>query len=207
MRSRKVEPWEAVIRTLIQSEVTRVPPVTADRSPPLSRITGADSPVIADSSTEATPSKTSPSLGMRSPASTSTRSPGMSVVASTCSKLCELAACRRLALVSVRLRRNVSACALPRLSAIASAKLANSTVNHSHNVIWPENAAFVPTTVVLGTIKSRKKKIVVSAATTSTQNITGFLTNVRGLSLRSVAPIAGRIIDLSNIESRRNWRL
>jgi len=30
--------------------------VTALRSPPLSRITGADSPVIADSSTEATPS-------------------------------------------------------------------------------------------------------------------------------------------------------
>jgi len=33
-----------------------VPPVTAERSPPLSRMTGADSPVIADSSTEAMPS-------------------------------------------------------------------------------------------------------------------------------------------------------
>ncbi len=33
-----------------------MPPVTALRSPPDSRITGADSPVIADSSTEATPS-------------------------------------------------------------------------------------------------------------------------------------------------------
>ena len=53
----------AVIRTLIQSEITCVPPVTADRSPPLSRITGADSPVIAASSTEATPSMTSPSPG------------------------------------------------------------------------------------------------------------------------------------------------
>ena len=41
MRSRKVEPCAAVIFTLIQSEITRVPPVTAERSPPLSRITGA----------------------------------------------------------------------------------------------------------------------------------------------------------------------
>ncbi len=56
MRSRKVEPWAAVMRTLIQSDSTRVPPVTAERSPPDSRITGADSPVIADSSTEAMPS-------------------------------------------------------------------------------------------------------------------------------------------------------
>ncbi len=53
----------AVMRTLIQSESTCVPPVTAERSPPLSRITGADSPVIAASSTEATPSITSPSPG------------------------------------------------------------------------------------------------------------------------------------------------
>ncbi len=78
MRSRKVEPCAAVIRTLIQSEMTVVPPVTAERSPPLSRMTGADSPVIAASSTEATPSITSPSLGMRSPASTRTTSPGFS---------------------------------------------------------------------------------------------------------------------------------
>ena len=30
----------------------------------------------------------------------------------------------------------MSACALPRPSATASAKLANSTVNHSHRMIW-----------------------------------------------------------------------
>ena len=51
----KPSPGSAVIRTLIQSESTLVPPVTAERSPPDSRITGADSPVIADSSTEAMP--------------------------------------------------------------------------------------------------------------------------------------------------------
>ena len=56
IRSRKVSPGFAVIRTTIRSESTRVPPVTADRSPPASRITGADSPVIADSSTLAMPS-------------------------------------------------------------------------------------------------------------------------------------------------------
>ena len=79
MRSMKVEPWAAVMRTRIWSESTRVPPVTAERSPPLSRMTGADLPVIADLSTEATPSTISPSDGIRSPASTRTRSPGLRV--------------------------------------------------------------------------------------------------------------------------------
>ena len=55
-----------------------MPPVTALRSPPDSRITGADSPVIADSSTEAMPSITVPSPGIPSPASTTTTSPGLS---------------------------------------------------------------------------------------------------------------------------------
>ena len=63
MRSRKVEPGAAVMRTRIQSDSTCVPPVTAERSPPDSRMTGADSPVIAASLTEATPSITSPSDG------------------------------------------------------------------------------------------------------------------------------------------------
>ena len=75
MRSRKLSPGRAVTLTFSQSETTRVPPVTAERSPPDSRMTGADSPVIADSSTEATPSMTSPSAGTRSPAETRRRSP------------------------------------------------------------------------------------------------------------------------------------
>src|SRR6185312_1169216 len=58
-------------------------PVTALRSPPDSRMTGADSPVMADSSTEATPSTTSPSPGMISPASTTTKSPTVSAVPGT----------------------------------------------------------------------------------------------------------------------------
>ena len=70
--SRKLSPGLAVIRTTSQSESTRVPPVTVLRSPPLSLITGALSPVMALSSTVATPSTTSPSPGTMSPASIST---------------------------------------------------------------------------------------------------------------------------------------
>ena len=79
-----IRPAPAVMRTTMRSDSTRVPPVTPERSPPASRITGADSPVIADSSTEATPSMISPSPGMIWPASTTTRSPGLSSVEDTC---------------------------------------------------------------------------------------------------------------------------
>ena len=110
-----------------------VPPVTAERSPPDSRMTGADSPVIADSSTEAMPSTTSPSPGMvmsglrrrRSrPAAIGARRPPPP---STTER-------RRPTSRSGGGRpwsrtwsfRSVSACALPRPSATASARLANS---------------------------------------------------------------------------------
>ena len=75
IRSRKVSPGLTDTRTTIESDSTRVPPVTEEKSPPDSRITGADSPVIALSSTDAAPSITSPSTGMTSPASTNTKSP------------------------------------------------------------------------------------------------------------------------------------
>ena len=83
IRSRKLLPGSWVISTTIRSESTRVPPVTALRSPPASRITGADSPVTADSSTEAMPSITVPSPGITSPASTTTTSPFASSFAAT----------------------------------------------------------------------------------------------------------------------------
>ena len=75
MRSRKVSPGLTVHWITSQSDRIRVPPVTEEKSPPDSRMTGADSPVIALSSTEAPPSNTSPSQGIVSPASTSTISP------------------------------------------------------------------------------------------------------------------------------------
>ena len=127
-----MSPAPAVMRTTIQSEMTSVPPVTAERSPPTSRITGADSPVIAASFTEATPSITSPSDGMRSPASTKTTSPGFNCIAGTARS----ADGSWRSPVSWRrcpfwLRAELAAWALPRPSATASAKFANSTVNHS----------------------------------------------------------------------------
>ena len=73
--STNVSPGREVIFTTMRSLSTRVPPVTALRSPPCSRMTGADSPVIADSSTEAMPRTISPSPGMISPAETTTKSP------------------------------------------------------------------------------------------------------------------------------------
>ncbi len=85
MRSRNVSPGLEVMRILISSERTRVPPVTALRSPPPSRTTGADSPVMADSSTVAAPSMISPSPGISSPALTMTRSPLRNCSARTCS--------------------------------------------------------------------------------------------------------------------------
>ncbi len=42
MRSRKLFPGSAVTRITSQSDTTVVPPVTDDRSPPASRITGRD---------------------------------------------------------------------------------------------------------------------------------------------------------------------
>ena len=121
------------MRTTMRSERTRVPPVTAERSPPDSRMTGADSPVMADSSTEAMPSMISPSDGMRSLASQTTMSPLFSSAAGTSSSV--PSALSRRASVSERIRRSVSACALPRPSAMASAKLAKITVRKSQIVM------------------------------------------------------------------------
>src|SRR6266567_8073851 len=193
MRSMKVEPWAAVMRTLIQSDSTWVPPVTAERSPPDSRITGADSPVMAASLTEATPSITSPSDGMVSPASTSTISPTFRLVPGTRLKAWP-APVSSLAWLSVRVLRSESACALPRPSATASAKFANSTVNQSQRMIWKVKPRFAPPVT-----RSRRKITVVSAATISTTNITGFLIISRGSSLTKDARIAGTTILGSSI--------
>jgi hypothetical protein len=150
--------------------------------------------VIADSSTEAMPSITSPSLGIRSPASTSTMSPCFSSGAGTVCQLVAVSDASRLAGVSVRALRSVAACALPRPSATASAKLANSTVTHSQRMIWKVK----PRCALPPVSRSRMKITVVSAATISTTNITGFLISMRGSSLTNDCLIAGRRIAGSN---------
>ncbi len=169
IRSMNVSPGFVVILMTTRSDSTFVPPVTAHRSPPDSRITGADSPVIADSSTEATPSTTSPSPGMTSPASQTTRSPILSSVPATCSSPVLV---RRRATVSVLALRRVSAWALPRPSATASARLAKIVVSQSQAVIAQPNQSsgfFTASTVV-------------TTEPTSTTNITGDLTITRGSS-------------------------
>src|SRR5260221_9142556 len=185
--SRNVPPGFEVMRTVSTSESTRVPPVTADRSPPASRITGADSPVIADSSTEATPSMTSPSPGTNSLAVTTTTSPERSFALGTVSVV--PFGSKRLATVSDLALRNVSACALPRPSAMASAKFANSTVNQSQSVICRLNAKLC---------FSRNNSAVVTTLPTSTTNITGFFIMVRGSSLTTASTSARRMIFASH---------
>ena len=157
-----------------------VPPVTADRSPPDSRMTGADSPVITDSSTIAIPSTTSPSPGITCPASTTTTSPSWRASAGTASSSTSAApwdqSRSRRAAVSWRARRSVAACALPRPSATASARFANSTVSHSHTVIAHANRLGWSTA-----------STVVKTEPISTTNITGLRHSVRGSSLRSAS--------------------
>src|SRR5882757_10838626 len=99
-----------------------------------------------------------------------------------------------LAWLSVRVFRSDSACALPRPSATASAKLANRTVNHSHRMIWKVKPRLAPPVT-----RSRRKITVVSAATTSTTNITGLLIISRGSSFATAEPIAGITIFGSSI--------
>src|SRR5215475_7443246 len=190
IRSRNVSPGLEVILTLIWSLRTRVPPVTAERSPPASRITGADSPVMADSSTEATPSVISPSPGISSPAETRTKSPVRSLALATCSIFPEDVS--RFAMVSDLALRRVSACALPRPSAMASAKLAKSTVNHSQSVICrlKRKAA----------CGCKTRSTVVITLPISTTNMTGFDIMLRGLSLRTELPTAFRISFRSQID-------
>ena len=110
-----------------------MPPVTALRSPPLSRMTGALSPVIALSFTEATPS-TTVAVGGDEVArldqhelSLAQRGGGHHLVprAAVGSRAGAWPAGR-----AARFRSD-AAWALPRPSAIASAKLAKSTVNQS----------------------------------------------------------------------------
>ena len=176
IRSMKLSPGFWVIRTTMRSDSTVVPPVTAERSPPDSRITGADSPVMADSSTEAMPSTTSPSPGMTCPASTTTMSPWFNSGAATPSSVPGRPGSqpvRRRAMVSALVFRSDSACALPRPSATASARLANTTVSHSQNTISQANQLGV-----------KIARMVLQTAPISTMNMTGLRQSVRGSSLR-----------------------
>ena len=145
-----------------------MPPVTALRSPPDSRITGADSPVMADSSTEAMPSTTVPSPGINSPASTTTRSPRCNSDAGFSPPS------RRRATVSVRIARSALAWALPRPSASASARFAKTTVSHNQTpTVKLNHAGSSPPPSGAPPNAWISHPIVVISAPISTTNITG----------------------------------
>src|SRR6202041_3911997 len=92
---------------------------------------------------------------------------------------------KRFASVSLRALRSVSACALPRPSAMASAKFANSTVNHSHKVICRLNLKSVP---------PLNSSPVVITLPISTTNMTGLPIIFCGFSFTSASTIARRTI-------------
>ena len=192
--SRKLSPASLVIRTTIQSESTVVPPVTALLSPPASRITGADSPVIALSSTEEAPSITSPSPGICSPAFTMTMSPFLSNAEET-AVICSFLSAEGILCASTSFFEalRASACALPLPSAIASAKFANMQVNHRITAIakvYPLEASFRPNS---DTIHSPLVRI----AEIYTKSITGFCTCVLGFSFTNESFMALPSIFLS----------
>ncbi len=201
MRSRNDWPGSCVISTTISSEVTRVPPVTALRSPPDSRITGADSPVIADSSTVAMPSITVPSPGISSPAGMTTTSPRVSSAAAL------VEPSRSFATVSLRIERSVSAWARPRPSANASAMFAKTTVNHSQIAIRNVyHAGSLPPPSGLPPNAWISQVTVVMTEPISTTNITGLRTCTRGSSFLKLSISARVTISRWNSEiACRSW--
>ena len=189
IRSRKVSPGFTLQRITSQSERMRVPPVTEAKSPPDSRITGADSPVMALSSTEAPPSMTSPSQGIISPASTSTTSPLRRSSAGTWSTVASCCGARSLRAKAVFFTPfRLLAWALLRPSAIASAKLANSTVNHSQILTAAVKVALPVRAPPAMAIASR----VVNRLPTQTINITGLRHCTIGLSFFTASSSAWR---------------
>ena len=180
MRSRKPWPFSIVTRMTMRSLRTRVPPVTALRSPPLSRMTGADSPVMADSSTLAMPSTTSPSAGMTSPASQTTRSP--------------LLQFRGRDLLLAAVAQAPGHRVLARLAQAVGLGLAAAfgdgfgEVGEEHGEPEPDGELGDEAALGGGTVKM---PTVVSTAPTIVTNMTGFLTISRGSSFRNESPMAG----------------
>ena len=134
---------------------------------------------MADSSTLAMPSTTSPSPGMVWPASTTTMSPWLQLAARAPPRRGRRRRARPASSRPAGGRwcpswpaRSVAAWALPRPSATASARLANTTVSHSQTVIAQAN-----------TLGSAIARTVVKTEPISTMNITGLRHSVRRVEL------------------------
>ena len=185
MRSRNDLPGSWVTSTTSWSERSLVPPVTAERSPPDSRITGADSPVIADSSTEPTPSMISPSAGMISPALTTTTSPCCSSGAGTSSIAPVVGAPvgdRRRPRRAQRVRLRLAAALGDRLGEVREQD-GQPEPDRDH--------ADEPELARTGRARARgRRSTVVITLPSSTMNITGFRTCWRGSSFGNESRIA-----------------
>ena len=189
MRSRNDLPGSCVTWTTSWSERSFVPPVTAERSPPDSRMTGADSPVIADSSTEPTPSMISPSAGMISPAETTTTSPRLQLGRR---HVLEPAAVRP----AVRDRRRAGGAERVGLRLAAALGDRLGEVREQDRQPEPEgDHAHEPELRRTALARGRgRRSTVVITLPSSTMNMTGFLTCSRGSSFGNESRIAARTI-------------
>ena len=201
MRSRNVSPGLAVMRTTISSLSTRVPPVTAERSPPDSRITGADSPVIADSSTVAMPSTIVAVAGDHLAGGDDAQVAELRA-ATTASRRSIRRRGRTRAVVSARVLRSVVGLGL---AAALGHRLGEVGEQHRE----PQPRGDEPGEHVLLCVaarpKSRMNSTVVSTEPTSTMNITGLRIIVRGLSFLN--GVERRRRDDRRIEDRLRRRL
>ena len=135
-----------------------------------------------------------------SPASTRTMLPALSLKAGVMT-IAPLSS-SSLAFTSTRWARSASAAALPRPSAMLSAKFANSTVNHSQSAIWNAHHGLEPVT------KSLTVEMVARTATISVARITGLRASLRGSSLTKESRIARAItLEESVVEATAERRL
>ena len=155
---------------------------------------------MADSSTEAMPEMMSPSPGMSCPASTTTTSPslrsedGTSMMATDNERASGSPFSSyprtRWAGVVVRVLRSASAWALPRPSATASARFANSTVAHRHTAMIQVKYTGSPAHSS-GMNSWNTPRSVRNAAPTHTTNMTGLCRILAGLNFLNAA---GRLL-------------
>ena len=191
-----VSPGFDVICTTIWSDSTRVPPVTAERSPPDSRMTGADSPVMADSSTEAMPSTTSPSPGISSPGRRRRTGRRPAARVDGVSSIDAVGLAHAGHGLGAGLAQRVGLRLAPALGH------GLGEVGEQHGEPQPR-ARPARRTVVGGRRRWPEEQMVVSTLPTSTTNMTGFRAIWRGSSLTNVSTTARRTMAGSNSDVAR----
>ena len=190
------------MRTRIQSDRTCVPPVTAERSPPDSRMTGADSPVIAASLTEATPSTTSPSRRDDVAGLDEHNVADLQAGAGHELELGPVLAVQQLGLgLGARLAQRVG------LRLAAAFGDGFGEIGEQHGEPQPDDDLQREAEIAAAGDQIPQNRTVVSAETTATTNITGFLIRVRGFSFLKAPPTAGHNMRASMMLRIREWSI